>query len=193
MKTIIIFLFAFVLQGTKNMPQNFAHYEMALCSADFFAGLVYTEVGSEIERVIERIGYRKVQYVLYEGVSNRGKFLPEHKRKHDFETFFIYLRIPVDKTNKEWPPEMMEIYNIMKNVKRQNVKIGALDVVQTSYYLQGLDPAGELSTTYFCDYGFKMDNVFVQIAISSKKNNLAQFDSDMQKVIQSFKLKKNSF
>ena len=73
------------------------------------------------------------------------------------------------------------------------ITINGLNVVQSTFYTEDFDSSNNKWIVYYLKYTFIMDNVLVEITINSQKDNLAQYHSAMQKVIQSFKLKEKRF
>ena len=196
MRTIMsIFILFSLLPKADSMQSDFVRMKTSICSFDFFKGFFFTkskmEFGVDRVRIINNGDYKLVRYAYAEGKKD-GEELPSEMCKYDFATLVVELITPVDgKENKHrLYKESNDFYH---NVVCKKMNIGDLNVYQHTYYLEFKNSSNVLVRTYFLDYVFLIDNVYVDIRLSSQKEDISKYQSTMQKVVQSFKLEKNTF
>ncbi|MDR2911257.1 MAG: hypothetical protein LBV47_07855 [Bacteroidales bacterium] len=113
----------------------------------------------------------------------------EGLKQHDLEAIKISVYMPVDTVKKDWPENLLQTNSDLKNVKRREINIYGLNVVQTVYYTDFIDTNCKVEQLYNCSYFFEKNNVFIEFTISSRKDNFIQYHSALKKMIRSFELK----
>ena len=194
-------IYEYDLPKIANDKFNFKHHETDFYSVDFFEGFVFSQGNMEvgINYISERNGNRMLRHAYYEGKKDGGKGLSPKERKQDFETFYIILRKPIDGQNGTLPGRPIKKEDLpvknesLKDIKHKEINIDGLDAIQTTYYTENLDPLNKLWTLYYLRYDFQIESVYIEISINSHKDNLEKYQSALQAIIQSFKLKKSEF
>jgi hypothetical protein len=189
-KDVINYIYEYDLPKIENSNSTITRIENSFYSMNFFEEYILAmgSVQNGIDKVIEKNGYKS--NVNYYVPGRDGQYFKSGEEKHEFGTLRIVVRFPIEDTNKNKLEDFLTIKEeYQKDVQRRDFTVDNLVVYQTVYYIESRDPNNKLEITYFCDSAFKLDNTVVEISIGSTKDIFSQYDSEIKKMISSFKLK----
>ena len=173
------------LPKIDNERTPLTRIQSSLYSADILEGYNFSRVSMEdgIDKIVEKNSLKSnINY--FTQIRDQNGFA-----QHELESISISVYIPIDEAERNWSDEFLNIHDDWENFKRRHINIDGLNIIQSTYCYEFLNPRGKIEKGFICSYFFEKDNSFVIISIYSKKDNFAQFHSAFKKMIHSFEFK----
>ena len=184
-ENVINIIYVYDLPKIKNEKMSLARIENSLYSLNILDGYDFSQGSKQdgVDKIIEKNGLKtNVNYFVQ--VRDKNGFA-----QHDLESIQIRVCSPVGETQKDWPNFLINTRTNWENIKRRKIIIDGLNVVQTTFYINSLNPKNEVEQLYVNSYFFEKNNVFIEITIYSKRDNFSSYHPAFKNMIRSFELK----
>jgi hypothetical protein len=178
-------IYEYDLPQINNDNYSYTKIENSLYFSDILEGYNLSQSSMEdgIDKIVEKNGW-KINVNYFAQIRDKNGLA-----KHDLEAISIGIYMPVDEIKRNGLDDFLNVQANWKNFKRRNINVDGLNVVQTTYFFDFLNPKNKMEQNYVCSYFLEKDNTLVEISICSNKENFMQYHPAFKKMIHSFELK----